>query len=139
MFKIFQENKTISWILSQKKYINFSPAYQRRGNVWGREQKQLLIDSIINSFQIIQNNVILPDFFFCVFFPSVTRISSQYITASSDSDGLTLGRPTGFFSSLICIISLFADVNKIDDIYTISIVVCKIPKEREFKGLRHLY
>ena len=52
MFKIFQENKTISWILSQKKYINFSPAYQRRGNVWGREQKQLLIDSIINGYDI---------------------------------------------------------------------------------------
>jgi uncharacterized protein with ParB-like and HNH nuclease domain len=52
MFKIFQENKSISWILSQKKYINFSPAYQRRGNVWGREQKQLLIDSIINGYDI---------------------------------------------------------------------------------------
>lgn len=52
MFKIFQENKSISWILAQKNYINFSPAYQRRGNVWGREQKQLLIDSIINGFDI---------------------------------------------------------------------------------------
>lgn len=52
MFKIFQENRSISWIVSQKKYINFSPACQRRGNIWNREQKQLLIDSIINGFDI---------------------------------------------------------------------------------------
>lgn len=52
MFKIFQENKSISWIVSQKKYIDFSPACQRKGNIWNREQKQLLIDSIINGFDI---------------------------------------------------------------------------------------
>ena len=52
MFKVFQEYKTISWIVSQKNYIDFSPSYQRMGNVWKLEQKQLLIDSIINGFDI---------------------------------------------------------------------------------------
>lgn len=52
MFKIFQENKSISWLISQKEYIDFSPAYQRMGNVWSKDQKQLLIDSIINGFDI---------------------------------------------------------------------------------------
>jgi len=52
MFKIFQENRPISWILSQKDYIDFSPTYQRMGSVWKKDQKQLLIDSIINGFDI---------------------------------------------------------------------------------------
>lgn len=52
MFKIFHENKSISWILTQKDYIDFSPSYQRMGNVWSKGQKQLLIDSIINGFDI---------------------------------------------------------------------------------------
>lgn len=52
MFKLFQENKSISWIASQNKYIDYSPTYQRMSNVWSKEQKQLLIDSIINGFDI---------------------------------------------------------------------------------------
>ncbi len=52
MFKIFQEYKSISWILEQKDFIDFSPKYQRMGNVWSKDQKQLLIDSIINGFDI---------------------------------------------------------------------------------------
>lgn len=67
MFKIFQENKSVSWIISQQKYINFSPTYQRMGNVWGKEQKQLLIDSIINGFDI-------PKFYFH-FMPNVSNNS----------------------------------------------------------------
>ncbi|MBE6706299.1 MAG: DUF262 domain-containing protein [Ruminococcaceae bacterium] len=52
MFKIFQEYKSISWLLAQEKYIDFSPNYQRMGRVWNKEQKQLLIDSVINGFDI---------------------------------------------------------------------------------------
>lgn len=52
MFKIFQEYKTISWIVEQESYIDFSPSYQRMSNIWKKEQKQLLIDSIINGFDI---------------------------------------------------------------------------------------
>lgn len=52
MFRIFQENKNVSWILSQMDNIDFSPRYQRAGNVWNKKQKQLLIDSIINGLDI---------------------------------------------------------------------------------------
>ena len=39
-------------IIEQEKYIDYSPRYQRMGNVWSKGQKQLLIDSIINGFDI---------------------------------------------------------------------------------------
>ena len=52
MFKIFQELKTIEWFMSQIDNIDFSPAYQRLGNIWSKPQKQLLIDSIFNGFDI---------------------------------------------------------------------------------------
>lgn len=57
MFKMFQESKSIKWIDSQKDLIDFSPAYQRRGGIWKLDQKQLLIDSILNGFD-------LPKFYF---------------------------------------------------------------------------
>lgn len=52
MFKIFQEFKTIKWLSNRRYSIDFSPAYQRRGNIWKLKQKQLLIDSILNGFDI---------------------------------------------------------------------------------------
>ena len=52
MFRIYQEYKSIGWILAQEKYIDFSPSYQRMGRVWNKEQKQLLMDSVINGFDI---------------------------------------------------------------------------------------
>jgi len=52
MFKISQEYKSVAWIIEQEKYIDYSPSYQRMGNVWSKGQKQLLIDSIINGFDI---------------------------------------------------------------------------------------
>lgn len=52
MFRIFQENKDIKWLIQQKEYINFSPSYQRMGGIWNKRQKQMLIDSIINGFDI---------------------------------------------------------------------------------------
>lgn len=52
MFKLFQENKSIQWIIVQKNNIDFSPVYQRLGNIWNKQQKQLLIDSIFNGFDI---------------------------------------------------------------------------------------
>lgn len=42
--------------------MDFSPPYQRRGNLWTKKQKQLLIDSILNGFDI-------PKFYF-QFMPS---------------------------------------------------------------------
>lgn len=52
VFRIFQEPKTIKWIANQKSTIDFDPPYQRLGRLWNKEQKQLLIDSIINGFDI---------------------------------------------------------------------------------------
>lgn len=52
MFRIFQENKDIKWLIQQKEYINFSPSYQRMGGIWNKRQKQMLIDSILNGFDI---------------------------------------------------------------------------------------
>ena len=62
MFKLFQETKTLKWVFNEKEAIDFSPPYQRRGNLWNKEQKQLLIDSIFNGFDI-------PKFYF-QFMPS---------------------------------------------------------------------
>lgn len=62
MFKLFQETKSLKWVYKEKKSIDFSPPYQRRGNLWTKEQKQLLIDSIFNGFDI-------PKFYF-QFMPS---------------------------------------------------------------------
>jgi len=52
MFKIFQESKSIKWLNHHKDVIDFSPPYQRLGGLWKKEQKQLLIDSILNGFDI---------------------------------------------------------------------------------------
>lgn len=46
--------KTVSSIIDE---IDFQPAYQRYGNVWAIEKRQLLIDSIINGYD-------LPKFYF---------------------------------------------------------------------------
>ncbi|WP_138477133.1 DUF262 domain-containing protein [Dyadobacter bucti] len=45
-------NSTILRINSEKEFINTNPEYQRNGEVWTREKKQLLIDSILNDYDI---------------------------------------------------------------------------------------
>ena len=45
-------NSTILRINSEKDFINISPEYQRNGEVWTKEKKQLLIDSILNDYDI---------------------------------------------------------------------------------------
>jgi hypothetical protein len=40
--------------------VDFSPIYQRYGNIWSPEKKRLLIDTIINGFDI-------PKFYFNYF------------------------------------------------------------------------
>lgn len=56
MFKIlsvdYYKRKNIKDVYSIKDDIDFNPEYQRRGDVWKKPQKQLLIDSIINQFDI---------------------------------------------------------------------------------------
>lgn len=57
MFKVFQEMKPIKWVYANRELIDFDPPYQRLGRLWKKRQKQLLIDSIINDFD-------LPKFYF---------------------------------------------------------------------------
>ena len=71
MFKLFQETKSIKWIYEQREFINFSPAYQRRGSLWKKPQQQLLIDSILNGLDI-------PKFYFQFMPPVVENISYNY-------------------------------------------------------------
>src|SRR5690554_5267042 len=64
MYKIYQINElgkqTISKIYENKDRIDFSPYYQRFGGVWSPAKKKLLIDTIINEFDI-------PKFYFNYF------------------------------------------------------------------------
>lgn len=46
------KNSAILRINSEKDYIDIDPVYQRQGGVWTLEKKQLLIDSILNEFDI---------------------------------------------------------------------------------------
>ena len=46
------KNSTIIYIYSEKEAIFLHPPYQRMGGVWNEEKKQLLIDSIINDYDI---------------------------------------------------------------------------------------
>ncbi len=46
------QNTTILRIFSEKEEIEISPEYQRNGSVWTLEKKKLLIDSILNDYDI---------------------------------------------------------------------------------------
>lgn len=43
---------TILYLYSDRKYIKLDPEYQRMGDIWTLEKRQLLIDSILNGFDI---------------------------------------------------------------------------------------
>src|ERR1039457_2205738 len=45
-------NSAILRLIAEKENINVEPWYQRRGEVWTPEKKQLLIDSILNDYDI---------------------------------------------------------------------------------------
>lgn len=48
----YMKNSTIMLLYSERDEINVSPDYQRMGGVWTKEKKQLLIDSILNDYDI---------------------------------------------------------------------------------------
>jgi len=64
MYKIYPINElgkqTVSKIYENKDRIDFAPYYQRYGGIWSPEKKKLLIDTIINEFDI-------PKFYFNYF------------------------------------------------------------------------
>lgn len=45
-------NSTVLRIFSEKEFINTNPDYQRPGGIWSVPKKQLLIDSILNDYDI---------------------------------------------------------------------------------------
>ena len=45
-------HSTVFSIFSEKDDIQVNPKYQRNGGIWTKEKKQLLIDSIINRYDI---------------------------------------------------------------------------------------
>lgn len=46
------KNSTIMLLYSEQEEIRLDPPYQRMGGVWTKEKKQLLIDSILNDYDI---------------------------------------------------------------------------------------
>src|SRR5690606_16397927 len=46
------KNSTIMLLYSERNEIRLDPPYQRMGGVWTKEKKQLLIDSILNDYDI---------------------------------------------------------------------------------------
>ena len=46
------KNSTIMFLYSERDEINVSPDYQRQGGIWTLEKKRLLIDSILNDYDI---------------------------------------------------------------------------------------
>lgn len=53
MFKVrTHESKSLRWWFINREDIDFSPAYQRKGNLWSPHDRSYLIDSIVNEFDI---------------------------------------------------------------------------------------
>ena len=46
------KNSTIMLLYSERSEINMSPEYQRMGGVWTTEKRRLLIDSILNDYDL---------------------------------------------------------------------------------------
>ena len=57
-------NSTIMKIYFERDLINLEPEYQRLGNIWSPSKQQLLIDSIINEYDI-------PKIYFHELYPQV--------------------------------------------------------------------
>ena len=53
MFTVRQfEARTLSWWADQQAVLDMEPPYQRRGGLWSRSDKEFLIDSILNKYDI---------------------------------------------------------------------------------------
>lgn len=53
LFKIHRlDQKTLAWWRSRRDKIDFEPSYQRKGRRWSTSDKQYLVDSILNGFDV---------------------------------------------------------------------------------------
>lgn len=71
-----QQSSTLN-MYSEREYIQLDPVYQRQGDVWTLEKKQLLIDSILNNFD-------LPKMYFHEFAPPQIIDGQRYHYAIVD-------------------------------------------------------
>lgn len=71
------QQSSILSLYSQREYIQLDPAYQRLGDIWTLEKKQLLIDSILNGFD-------MPKIYFHEFNPPKSIEGSFYHYAIID-------------------------------------------------------
>jgi FRG domain/Protein of unknown function DUF262 len=44
--------RTLSWWRDEREDVDFDPVFQRKGRIWSESQKQYLIDSILNGFDV---------------------------------------------------------------------------------------
>lgn len=71
LFKIQTlDAKTLTWWNSKREKIDFEPSYQRKGRRWSTSDKQYLIDSILNGFDI-------PKFYVADFTWGTSRLNEQ--------------------------------------------------------------
>jgi len=59
------ESRTLSWWSDERKNLDLSPSYQRRGRVWSNQDKAFLVDSVLNGYDIPK--IYIADF---TYFPS---------------------------------------------------------------------
>jgi hypothetical protein len=63
MFQVIpMQARTLAWWLDQENDIEFAPIYQRKSRIWSPKDKQYLIDSILNGFDVPK--IYLADFTF---------------------------------------------------------------------------
>lgn len=62
--------KTLTWWKSKQERIDFEPSYQRKGRRWSTSDKQYLIDSILNGFDI-------PKFYVADFTWGTSKLNEQ--------------------------------------------------------------
>lgn len=50
--RLDEKTGTVRWLYDSRDEIDLSPSYQRDGDIWDRSRQRLLIDSILNGFDI---------------------------------------------------------------------------------------
>lgn len=71
LFKIHRlDQRTLTWWRSRRDKIDFDPSYQRKGRRWSTSDKQYLVDSIINGFDV-------PKFYVADFTYSISKLNEQ--------------------------------------------------------------
>jgi hypothetical protein len=66
------EARTLSWWSDERKNLDLSPTYQRRGRVWSDADKAFLIDSVLNGYDIPK--IYIADF---TYFPSALNVGKK--------------------------------------------------------------